>query len=260
MEISEIIVSRTNQRVKRLIRMRDQASPGQPWFVVEGKKLLQEVINSPHTVAEVYVADDWEDRLPPLAGIPAFSVTKPVMEKLSLLETPCGVVALCRQAPGPEIVSVLDRGRWLVLDGVQDPGNTGAIIRSVEAFGSPPLVMLPPAPSPFHSKVMRASMGSALRVPCWRPGDSREFLEEAARRGMRLWSLDPRGEVDFQKVTVRDNDVFVIGNEGHGISESLRPALFRSVRLPMEAPVESLNAAVCASIILFQHYLARSTS
>ena len=189
-----VIRSRTNGLVKEYVRRRDDAASHSTWFVVEGAKLLTEAARSRHAVEQVFVLEGWEPKLPEVRGAEVHRVAGPVMEKLSTLTSPGWVVALCRRTPGSPPAELLRRTPWLVLDGIQDPGNLGTILRSAEAFGAPPVVLLPPAPSPFQEKVIRASTGSSLRVGYWRPTSHDEFLAALRREGVILCALSPGGD------------------------------------------------------------------
>lgn len=252
----ELISSRTNDQVKQFIRVREGTYDNPLCFAVEGVKLLAEVARSEHAVLQVFIVQGYEDKLPPVPAHQVFAVTPEVMHKLSGLKSPAWVAALCcrKESRGPG--QVLRRTPWLVLDGVQDPGNVGSILRSAEALGHVPVVLLPPAPSPFQEKVIRTSMGSALRTPYWRPPDAETFLVRARERGVRLWALDVKGEVDLADLPAESGQAFVIGGEGHGLSGGIAAAVERTVRIPIRPQVESLNAAAAAAILLY-HLSAR---
>lgn len=251
-----VIRSRTNGLVREYIRRRDDAASHSTWFVVEGAKLLAEAARSPHAVTQVFVLEGWEARLPEVPGADVRLVAGPVMEKLSTLTSPGWVVALCRRTPGPPPLALLRRTPWLVLDGIQDPGNLGTILRSAEAFGAPPVVLLPPAPSPFQEKVIRASTGSSLRVGYWRPAGHDEFLAALRREGVILCALRSDGDTELDHLPQGGSRAFIVGNEGHGVSPALEPHVARTIRIPMDPAVESLNAAAAASLLLYQLYRA----
>jgi TrmH family RNA methyltransferase len=249
-----VIRSRTNGLVKEYVRRRDDAASHSTWFVVEGAKLLAEAARSRHAVEQVFVLEGWESKLPEVRGAEVHRVAGPVMEKLSTLASPGWVAALCRRTPGLPPSELLRRTPWLVLDGIQDPGNLGTILRSAEAFGAPPVVLLPPAPSPFQEKVIRASTGSSLRVEYWRPTSHDEFLAALRREGVILCALSPGGDTDLDHAPAGGSRAFIVGNEGHGLSPALAPHVARTVRIPMDPAVESLNAATAASLLLYHLY------
>jgi TrmH family RNA methyltransferase len=247
----ELISSRTNEQVKQFVRVREGTFDNPLCFAVEGAKLLAEVARSEHAVLQVFVVQGYEDKVPAVAAHQVFAVTPEVMHKLSGLRSPSWVVAVCSRKPSPGPDRVLRRTPWLVLDGVQDPGNVGSILRSAEALGNVPVVLLPPAPSPFQEKVIRASMGSALRAHYWRPPSAEEFLAEQRARGVTLWALDRKGEVVLADLPAEGERAFVVGGEGHGLSGAVAAAVERTVRIPIRGQVESLNAAAAAAILLY---------
>jgi TrmH family RNA methyltransferase len=173
------------------------------------------------------------------------------MARLSALKSPSAVLA----------EGVIDRrlllerlappGPWLALDGLQDPGNVGAIYRSAAAFGLPFLILIPPAPDPFSEKVIRASAGASLRVPTWRPASVDALRAEADRAGLGIAVLDPRGETDLTALPAAERFLFVVGNEGHGVSEAIVSGASLRVRIPTSSCTESLNASTAASLLLF---------
>ncbi len=256
----ELISSRTNDQVKQFIRVREGTYDNPLCFAVEGAKLLAEVARSEHAVLQVFVVQGYEDKLPPVPAHQVFAVTPEVMHKLSGLKSPAWVAALCcrKESRGPG--QVLRRTPWLVLDGVQDPGNVGSILRSAEALGHVPVVLLPPAPSPFQEKVIRTISGSALRTPYWLPPDAETFLVRVRERGVRLWALDVKGEVDLADLSAESGQAFIIGGEGHGLSGGIAAAVERTVRIPIRPQVESLNAAAAAAILLYHLSASRRES
>lgn len=252
----ERIESRQNEKVKRVVKLRSEGAAALPLFVVEGEKLLLEVTRSSHRIEQLFVLEGWSGDCP--VGVSeCWEVTAPVMEKLTGLACPSPVLAVCRMAPQERHGAFSSGVPWLVLDGVQDPGNVGTIFRSAEAFGQTPLVLLPPAVNPFQEKVLRAGAGSSLRLPHWRAESSELFLEQAETMGLTLWSLDARGEVTLEEIPCHGAHAFIVGNEGHGLSEALAHRIHRRVRIPMSGTVESLNAAVSASLLLYRLWSGR---
>jgi len=249
-----LISSRTNEKIKNYFKVSSNILANHPWFVVEGEKLIREVSNSPHRICTIFVLQDWEEKVPQLSNCKVFSVTPDVMKKLTALTKPTWITALCRRESEHETDILLNKTPWIVLDGIQDPGNVGTIFRSIEAFGTLPLILLPSSPHPFHSKVIRASAGSALRVPYWRTPDHSDFLKKLNQQNMTLWALIPDGDMDLSSVPVHGTNAFLIGNEGHGPSPVLSSEIVRTVRVPMAEGVNSLNAATTASILLYHLY------
>jgi TrmH family RNA methyltransferase len=167
-----------------------------------------------------------------------------VMDELSSTETAQGVITLVR--PPEHSMDELFSGQALVviLDGIQDPGNAGAILRAAEAFGATGAVFLKGSVNPFNPKCMRASAGSIFRLP-FVPGITPDAIPET-----KLYAAMPRAKLDVSETDFTQACAVVIGSEGAGVSGELasRSAAFRI----STSQVESLNASVAAGIVLYE--------
>ena len=190
------------------------------------------------------------------AGAEVFEASRRVIEKLSDLSSSRGVVAV---APLPEEAgreaAPSESGISIVLDGVQDPANIGAILRSAEAFGAAPALLTVGSASPFSARALRASAGSAFRLPLSTGLSASDVVSWAASRGAALVGAAAHEGAPPCAVPRAGPIALVIGSEGHGISEALSAALSARVTLALSGRVESLNAAVAASLLL--HELSR---
>ena len=184
------------------------------------------------------------------AGAEVVEVSPRVLARLSDLESTRALVAL---APLPSAgLEDLDTTRTvLLLDGLQDPSNVGAILRVAEAFGAGGVVLTPGTSSPFAPKAFRASAGSALRVPVARNVLSTEVVKWARAAGAVLAGADAHGGDAPETLRGVAPLVLAIGSEGHGLSAPVVEALDRRVRIPLSPPVESLNAAVATGVLLY---------
>jgi TrmH family RNA methyltransferase len=236
----------------------------QGWCVAESFHLLEEALRSEREVKVALAAESAlpavEARVRGLSGIRMVALPDALFQRLSGTETSQGVMALV-QPPVWEL-DQLFRGCPLVvvLDGIQDPGNAGAIVRAAEAFGATGALFVKGSASPYNPKTLRASAGSLFRVPCLHGVDAavaRAALEQdkvqlyagvPARTGAPVRSI---AEVDLT-----GRCALVIGNEAHGVSEELRDAALE-VFIPTVG-VESLNAAVAAGIMLYEARRQRS--
>ena len=252
------ITSRTNVRIKDFLSARRQPPSISGFFVVEGEKLLAEVVRSPHPPVQVFVLAGSETQLPDLPpGCEVFTVTAPVMEKLSALPSPPRVVAACARQDMPVGEELRRNSPWLALDDLQDPGNTGTVFRSAAAFGLPFLVLCGSTPDPFREKVIRASAGASLRLPAWRHENAAGLVAAARAAGKRVVLLRPRGGVPLEDLADPAGCLFVLGNEGHGVSEAFAEAGDESLHIHMAPGVESLNAATAASVLLYDLFRRR---
>lgn len=218
-------------------------------FVVEGHKLTQEALASGFPVLGVVV----RGQTPPPAGdFPLFQADEATFAKLSTLEQPEGVLAqigfpenrpFCGPAPDG-----LPAGGF-VLDGVQDPGNLGTILRIADWFGLGAVVLGPGCVDPLNAKTLRASMGAIFRVPIYTVADLAAWL--AAQPGP-CWRADMEGE-RLGQAPLSAQDWVVLGNEANGISPQLRALeTLKPLTIPRFGAAESLNVSIAAGILAWE--------
>jgi TrmH family RNA methyltransferase len=206
--------------------------------VAEGFHLLEEALAARREIGAVIVSEAARE-------IPSLPQTRVVSEKtfrdLSSTESPQGVIALVRP-PAWTLDQILSGcALVVVLDGVQDPGNAGAILRAAEAFGATGAVFLKGTVNPYNPKCLRGSAGSVFRLP---------IVMDADLGGLRLYAAMPRAQQTVEETDFRGPCGIVIGSEGHGLSAALETRVM-GVRIPTSG-VESLNAAVAAGIMLYE--------
>ena len=188
--------------------------------------------------------------LPDLDGADVREVSESVMAAVSPMETPQGVVFTCAMAP-PPLPPRLEPGRYLVLDGIQDPGNAGTILRTADAFDCRAVFLLPGCADLYSPKTLRSAMGAHFRSAQWSC-----TLEDAAAlfraAGVPLYAaaLGP-DTADVRRVDLT-SAALVIGSEGRGVSPEALALCRKTVRIPMRARCESLNAAAAATVVLWE--------
>ena len=178
------------------------------------------------------------------------AVSEAAFAKLASTGTPQGVIALVR--PPAWNLEQLLQGRTLVtiLDGVQDPGNAGAIVRAAEAFGATGVAFLKGSVNPFNPKCLRASAGSLFRLPVIAALEESLLTAALLERHVTIYAAHPRSERLASTVDLTCNCAIAIGSEGRGVSAAIE-RLATGVRIPTRG-VESLNAAVAAGIFLYE--------
>ena len=194
-------------------------------------------------------------------GVEVITVSASVMNAVSPVKTPSGIVALAERPPA-------DAGRLyagqaaLVVAAVdvQDPGNLGAIVRVAEAAGATGVVAAGGSANPFGWKALRGSMGSALRLPIASEVAPDEAVADARRHGCRVIASVPRDGRPLFDVDLSGPIAILIGGEGHGLTPALVASADERVTIPMQAPVESLNAAVTAALLVYEARRQRSAS
>ena len=240
-----IIESRSNERVKearKLLLRKERKESG--LHLIESEKLVAEAVASGARIAACFVEDGFAFS-PPESAI-VYVVSRAVLESLCESQTPQGVVAVVEtpQLTPPERYP---KGLLVVLDGVQDPGNVGAILRSADAFGANGVLLSPACADPYAPKTLRAAMGSTYHLPVWQ-GDLVAELSRMKQQGFFALCGDLRGSETLPKLA--SNVALVIGSEGSGVRAEVA-ALCEGFRLTMRGRAESLNAAVAAGVLLY---------
>ena len=185
--------------------------------------------------------------------MPPIEVSPDLLTDLTDADSPRGVlaVAVLRRA-GVEALPVRAGRPYLYLDGLQDPGNLGALARVAEAAGAAGIVLSPGCVHPNHPRALRASAGSLLRLPV-AVGAEPAALDRHLRAARPQWaSLVPRGGEDLYRAPLAATLVLAVGAEGPGLSPTLLDRVDLRLTIPMEPPVESLNATVAAALVLFE--------
>lgn len=181
-------------------------------------------------------------------GCEVLAVSAQVMQAISEQKTPQGIACTVAIPAQPQALS----GRLIVaMDGVQDPGNVGTILRTADAAGFDGALFSHACADLYGAKTLRATMGSVFRVPTRRTGELVKELEEMKGRGYAIVATE-LGGADFYANCPRENAVLIIGSEGRGVSPEVRAVATHHLALPMRGGAESLNAAVAAGIMIYE--------
>jgi TrmH family RNA methyltransferase len=225
--------------------------------VAEGFHLLAEAQRSKLDVPVVIVAASGADRVES-GGARTVVLADSLFQEISSTETSQGVIALIRP-PEWKINDLFDqRSLVVVLDGIQDPGNAGTIVRAAEAFGASGVMFLKGTVSPWNPKTLRASAGSLFRVPHVTGIEAQAALAAVEKHHVSLYAAMPfTGEQQTaSSANLGRACAVVIGSEGRGVSDELRTAA-AGLAIPTLA-VESLNAAIAASVVLYEAHRQRT--
>ena len=247
----ERIVSRSNSLMTHIRRLGSSRAYRQKAgeFVGDGGKLLEEALlwGVPLTA----VAATPGTALPPLPDhVRQVEVTEELMASISPVDTPQGVL-FTAPIPRQTLPPVLPEGRYLVLEGVQDPGNVGTMLRTADAFDADGMILLKGCADLYNPKTVRATMGALFRRPVWTAG-LEELRAALAASGLPLYGAALREDTeDVRRVDLR-RCAMLIGSEGRGLSPEAIAACSRTVRIPMSGRCESLNAAVAAATLLWE--------
>lgn len=212
-------------------------------FIVEGEKVIGELLEAKFPFVELYATDSW--RAP--AAQKTIAVSAAEMERISHYPTPASVLAVGKITRAPLAPGALDRGLTLALDGIQDPGNVGTLLRIADWFGFDRVLLSPECADLFSQKVINASMGSFARVTT----HTVALADALAHCRAPVLGCDLQGENVHALPALRDA-VVVIGSEGRGLSPAVATRVTRRVTIPKFGGAESLNAAVAAGIVCAQ--------
>lgn len=213
-------------------------------FIAEGVKIVNELLTTPAiTVQEIFATAEWAQNHAK-TGFPVTEVTEKELERISLLTTPNQALAIVRQ-PVRGTLPVLTTGLSVALDGIQDPGNLGTIIRTCDWFGIRHIICSEDCADVFNPKVIQATMGSFLRVTVHYTA-----LENLLReQQIPVYAAVLNGKPVKEKAT---EGILLIGNESRGISAALQPLCTEHISIERKGGAESLNAAVACGILLAQ--------
>lgn len=248
----EVITSRQNPLFQAIRKLNASASfrRQKGLFTAEGPKLLCEAVKWGTEIETVVSVPG--TKLPELTAQRRVETPADVLPSLCDTETPQGVLFTCR-LPDTALPDKLSPGRYLVLDGVQDPGNLGTVWRTADALGAAGLLLTGACADPFSPKTVRATMGACFRLSVWRgePGAVAELLKKS---GIPLYATALREDTEDVRNVDLSQAAVVIGSEGRGISEEMLALSEKTLKIPMEDRCESLNAAVAAAIVLWEGY------
>lgn len=251
----KILTSAANPLLKKLRRaVAGGGRTADGYCVAESFHLLEEALKSGCEIAAVLVSDiaypALESRFGTLRGLRVVSMPDSLFRTVAATETSQGVMALVRPPLWEPRQLFGPRALVVVLDGLQEPGNAGAVVRAAEAFAASGVIFLKGTVSPYNPKAVRASAGSVFRVPLVSGLEAEEAQAAFQRAELEVWCATPAGGANLEDADLRRRCAIIIGSEAHGVSERLRSGS-RKIRIPTSS-VESLNAAVAAGVLLYE--------
>lgn len=249
-----MITSRQNSKLKDIRRLR--RSKGDH-ALLEGSHLVREAVAAGIGLETVLATPAWletpegrdlSQRLPP-----CLEVAPELLDELADSDSPRGVLAVARlPRTGADRLPIHTGGVYLYLDGLQDPGNLGALARVAEASGAAALALSPGTVHPNHPRALRASAGSLLRLPVAVGAEPEDLDRRLAPVQARWMALDTRDGAGLWEAGLDGTLILAVGAEGPGLSPALRGRSDLRLTIPIQPPVESLNATVAAALVLFE--------
>jgi RNA methyltransferase, TrmH family len=259
---ADLITSHQNARVKELRAAFASYTRGER-VAVEGSNLVEEALRSGVTDALLFVRENYSGKIP--TSLETLHLSNDVFDKAVSTETPQGIALLFEPPtpaikPGPALI--------LIAAGLQDPGNLGTLIRSAEAFGATQLLTTTETVSPWNQKCIRASAGSVFRMPMLLSQTKQQLAALkitifAAVAGDSSGPNGPSGSrspLPFTNADLLQPCALLIGNEGAGLSADLLAIANEHITIPMPGKIESLNAAIAGSLLLYEASRQRAAS
>lgn len=259
-----MITSSANSRVKQVIQWQTKAKERKKAgvFLTEGFKMYEEA--PLESILKVYVAesalaslekmDAKEEKMAVKLKKTGYEVVADsLFKKMADTQTPQGILCVVKQ-PEYRLEEILkqDRPLLMILENLQDPGNLGTIIRTGEGAGVTGVIMTAKTVDIFNPKVIRATMGSVFRVPFLYVEDMEDTLKKLKEKGIRTYAAHLAGREYYDSFSFTGGTAFLIGNEGNGLEKNTADLADSYLKIPMEGKVESLNAAIAASLLMYE--------
>lgn len=255
----KVISSKDNEIIKKIKSLKEKKYRDiENCYIIEGIKLVKEAIAENAKIKQIVVCEDCindgeidTDTLYEIAKFDVVYVTEKVFKTITDVKTPQGIIAVIEKN---NINSKIDYSQDIIiaLDGVQDPGNLGTILRTVDSANLKQIILSKESADSYNPKVVRSTMGAIFRVNIIEVDSLKDMLQEAKKNNSKVMvtSLDTKNsiyDVDYSK------KVIVIGNEANGVSKEVQAIADEKVKIPMLGKTESLNASVAAGIMIYEY-------
>lgn len=255
----DIISSKDNEIVKNVRKLKEKKYRDlENAYIVEGIKMVREAIEEKAVIRQIIICDDCEksDSIPKelmyeIAKYDCLYVTSKVFKYISEVQTPQGVLAVVEKNNRDEDINY-NEDIIVALDDIQDPGNLGTILRTVDSVGLTQILVSKGTADPYNPKVVRSSMGAIYRVKVIECEDLLETLKEVKRNKFKILVSSLKESNSIYNVKY-NKKVLVIGNEANGVEERIMNIADEKIKIPMLGKTESLNAAVATGIILYEY-------
>ena len=261
-----MITSSANAKVKQVVQWRNKSKERHRdgIFLVEGIKMFQEAPQD--SLKEVYVSQELLPKLKEnifiwkkLKHTGYEMVASEVFSKMSDTQAPQGILAVVSQ-PQYQLEQLLEAANPLlvILENLQDPGNLGTILRTGEGAGITGVIMSRGTVDIFNPKTIRATMGSIYRVPFLYVDNLEVTIKSLHKHNIKTYAAHLSGETYYDSFSFREPTAFLIGNEGNGLAKATADLADSYLKIPMEGEVESLNAAVATSLLMYEAHRQRN--
>ena len=251
-----MITSTANQQIKNLIQLqkKNKLRQEQGIFIIEGIKMYREA--PADQIVKTYVSESFYEKHQNediWKGESLEIVADRVFEAASDTKTPQGVLSLVKRFmyTMDDIIQE-NKALIMILENIQDPGNLGTMFRTGEGAGISGIIMNRTTVDVFNPKTIRSTMGSIFRVPFFVTENLQDILMQLKSRKIKLYSAHLQGSVSYEEPDYKEPTGFLIGNEGNGLSDEIARMADTYIHIPMAGKVESLNAAIAATLLMYE--------
>ena len=255
----QIITSKDNELIKKIKKLKEKKFRDEEnVYLVEGTKMLKEAIDEKANIHTIVVCEECikdntieKELLYEIAKYECIYVTEKVFKSITDVTNPQGVLAVIEKKNNSNNIN-FDEDIIIILDGIQDPGNLGTILRTVDSIGVKQIIVSKDTVDSYNPKVVRSTMGASFRINVIETENLIDTIKEIQKNGYEViaTSLETNNsiyDIDFMKKAI------IIGNEANGISKEVQDVSDIKVKIPMLGKTESLNAGVAAGIMMYEY-------
>ena len=256
-----MITATSNKRIKWLVSITEKAKERkkEQVFVVEGSKMFEEADEK--YIREIYVSESYIEKngiSDKLQKVGFETASDEVFKKISDTKAPQGILCVMNQYKYTlEDLLNKDNPVLVLLEDIQDPGNLGTILRTGEGAGIDGVIMTKDTVDIYNPKTIRATMGSIYRMPFLYVDSLHEVIEKLQEKGILVYAAHLKGNEYYDNFDFKKGTAFLIGNEGNGLKKETADLADFYLKIPMEGKVESLNAAIATSLLMYETYKQR---
>lgn len=256
-----MITATSNKRIKQLVLLSEKARERkkEQVFLVEGGKMFEEADEA--YIREVYVSESYLEKngiSDKLQRVGFETVSDEVFKKISDTKAPQGILCVMKQyAYSFEKLLEKENPVFVLLEDIQDPGNLGTILRTGEGAGIDGVIMTKDTVDIYNPKTIRATMGSIYRMPFLYVDSLSDAIKKIQEKGIAVYAAHLQGENYYDSFDFTKGTAFLIGNEGNGLKKETADMADSYLKIPMEGKVESLNAAIATSLLMYETYRQR---
>ena len=255
----QVISSKENELIKHIKKLKDKKERDlSNEYLIEGVKLIKEAIQEKAKIKQIIVCDECEklEAIPQeltyeIAKYDCIYVTKKIYNYITEVKTPQGILAIIEKQSNENDIDY-NQDIIIALDGIQDPGNLGTILRTVDSVGLTQILVSKDTADCYNPKVVRSTMGAIFRVKVIECENLEDTLKEIKKHKFSIITTSLQTQNSIYDIKYK-KDVIVIGNEANGVSENIQKLADKKLKIPMLGKTESLNASVATGIILYEY-------